>query len=143
MAGLAEISPCRWQCVCFMGLLLWAAMVDGKRRVIPDVLNLGIVFTAGICFKVENLWGMAAAIPFLVAAIAGRMGGGDVKFVAACGLVLGPTGVLLGSILGLCLLLCVHAGRCLASPKGICVSKTAYPLAPYLAAGFAFAYVFL
>ena len=27
--------------------------------------------------------------------------------------------------------------------KGICVSKTAYPLAPYLATGFAFAYVFL
>lgn len=127
--------PAMIQAVLFAALLLAAAWIDHRKHIIPDILNLGIALSALLCFQPGNLWGLLAAVPFLAAAMGGRMGGGDVKLVAACGLVLGVWDTLFGCIIGLFLMLCF----CLASSGGL-RRKEARPMAPFLAAGFLAAY---
>ena len=119
------------QTVLFAVLLLAAAWIDCREHIIPDILNLGIALSALLCFRPANLWGLLAAVPFLAAAMGGRMGGGDVKMVAACGLVLGFWDTMFGCIIGLFLMLCF----CLVLPGGL-RRKEARPMAPFLSAGF-------
>ena len=123
------------QTVLFAVLLLAAAWIDYREHIIPDILNLWIALSALLCFRPENLWGLLAAVPFLAAAMGGRMGGGDVKMVAACGLVLGFWDAMFGCIIGLFLMLCF----CLVLPGGL-RRKEARPMAPFLSAGFLAAY---
>lgn len=123
------------QTVLFVALLLAAAWIDYREHIIPDILNLGIALSALLCFRPANLWGLLAAVPFLAAAMGGRMGGGDVKMVAACGLVLGFWDAMFGCIIGLFLMLCF----CLVLPGGL-RRKEARPMAPFLSAGFLAAY---
>ena len=119
------------QTVLFAVLLLAAAWIDYQEHIIPDILNLGIALSALLCFRPANLWGLLAAVPFLAAAMGRRMGGGDVKMVAACGLVLGFWDAMFGCIIGLFLMLCF----CLVLPGGL-RRKEARPMAPCLSAGF-------
>ena len=124
------------QIILFVVLLLAAAWIDCREHIIPDILNLGIALSAFLCFRPANLWGLLAVIPFLAAAMGGRMGGGDVKMVAACGLVLGLGDTIFGCIIGLLLMLC----SCLVISGGL-RGKEARPMAPFLSAGFLAAYV--
>ena len=124
------------QIILFVVLLLAAAWIDCREHIIPDILNLGIALSALLCFRPANLWGLLAVIPFLAAAMGGRMGGGDVKMVAACGLVLGFWDTIFGCIIGLLLMLC----SCLVISGGL-RGKEARPMAPFLSAGFLAAYV--
>ena len=123
------------QIILFVALLLAAAWIDYREHIIPDILNVGIALSALLCFRSANLWGLLAAVPFLAAAMGGRMGGGDVKMVAACGLVLGLGDTMFGCIIGLFLMLCF----CLVLPGGL-RRKEARPMAPFLSAGFLAAY---
>ena len=125
------------QTVLLAVLLLAAAWIDYREHIIPDILNLWIALSALLCFRPANLWGLLAVIPFLAAAMGGRMGGGDVKMVAACGLVLGLGDTMFGCIIGLFLMLCF----CLVLPGGL-RRKEARPMAPFLSAGFLAAYFF-
>ena len=115
----------------FCLLLIAASAVDIKRREIPDGISLCMTGLAlwGLC--PENLLGILAALPFLIAALNGGMGGGDVKLVASCGLVVGLPGTLFGSILGLIILLLyslVHRiGVCLFHGK----ASAAFPTVSY------------
>lgn len=127
--------PALMQTVLFAVLLLAAAWIDCREHIIPDILNLGIALSALLCFRPANLWGLLAAVPFVAAAMGGRMGGGDVKMVAACGLVLGLGDTMFGCILGLSLMLCF----CQILPGGL-RRKEARPMAPFLSAGFLAAY---
>ncbi len=123
------------QTVLFAVLLLAAAWIDYRKHIIPDILNLGIALSALLCFRPANLWGLLAAVPFLVAAMGGGMGGGDVKMVSACGLVLGFWDAMFGCLIGLFLMLC----SCLVVSGGL-RGKEARPMAPFLSAGFLAAY---
>ena len=123
------------QIILFVVLLLAAAWIDYREHIIPDILNLGIALSAFLCFRPANLWGLLTAVPFLAAAMGGRMGGGDVKMVAACGLVLGFWDAMFGCIIGLFLMLCF----CLVLPGGL-RRREARPMAPFLSAGFLAAY---
>ena len=153
-AGIALILPVTWlvsgiqgvaiqpgqilalmQIILFATLLLAAAWIDYQEHIIPDILNLGIALSAFLCFRPANLWGLLAAVPFLAAAMGGGMGGGDVKLVAACGLVLGFWDTIFGCIIGLLLMLC----SCLVISGGL-RGKEARPMAPFLSAGFLAAY---
>lgn len=126
------------QAVLFAALLLAAAWIDYRKHIIPDILNLGIALSALLCFHPGNLWGILATVPFLAAAMSGRMGGGDAKLVAACGLILGFGDTMAGCIIGLFLMLCF----CMVSP-GRLKRKEACPMAPFLSAGFLAAYFLL
>lgn len=127
--------PAMLQTVLFVVLLLAAAWIDCREHIIPDILNLGIALSALLCFRPANLWGFLAAVPFLAAAMGGGMGGGDVKLVATCSLVLGIWDTMFGCIIGLSLMLCF----CLILPGGL-HRKEARPMAPFLSAGFLAAY---
>ena len=131
VASQPERLPALMQIILFAALLLAAAWIDYREHIIPDILNLWIALSALLCFRPENLWGLLTAVPFLAAAMGGRMGGGDVKMVAACGLVLGFWDAMFGCIIGLFLMLCL----CLVLPGGL-RRKEARPMAPFLSAGF-------
>lgn len=88
------------QGVLFLFLLLAASLVDLKRREIPDWVSGSITALSLMHARPEYLLGLIPALFFLVAAVRGGIGGGDVKLAAACGLVLGLPGRLDGNHTG-------------------------------------------
>lgn len=70
-------------------LLCIEAYCDLKDRTIPNRISLAIAAAAFIDFHIENLWGLLPAAMFFVGALFTRIGGGDVKAVAALSLSLG------------------------------------------------------
>ena len=129
------------QAVFFVLLLCAASVFDIRKRIIPDTLNLAIAANSLLCFSPVQLWGIFIALPFLLAAVFfGGMGGGDIKLMAACGLVLGLPKALLGAMAGLILLLIyavIYRIVCRAQGRE---AKKAFPLAPFLSAGCLLAY---
>ena len=129
------------QAVFFAALLCAASVVDLKHRIIPDWLNLMIASISLLCFSLEQLMGIFIALPFLLAAVFfGGMGGGDIKLMAACGLVLGLPKGLLAAIAGLSLLLLYVAIYRIVCKVQRREAKKAFPLAPFLSAGCLLAY---
>lgn len=71
-------------------LLGIASVKDIKTREIPNWISICVALTAIINFRLENLWGViVAAIFFVVALQTGKIGGGDVKLIAALSVVCG------------------------------------------------------
>lgn len=129
------------QAVFFIALLCAASVFDLRRRIIPDTLNLAIAATALLCFSWGTLWGITVALPFLLAAVfCGGMGGGDIKLMAACGLVLGLPKGLLATVVGLLLLLLYAAAQRIICKVQGREAENAFPLAPFLSAGCVLAY---
>ena len=128
------------QGVLFLFLLLAASLVDLKRREIPDWVSGSIAALSLIHVQPECLLGLIPALFFLAAAVKGGIGGGDVKLAAACGLMLGLPGALMGTILGLLLQLLFHLGALCVLPFFRRQVWSAYPMAPFLAIGYAAAY---
>lgn len=125
----------------FCLLLIAASVVDIKRREIPDGINLCIAALACWDFRPENLPGILAAFPFLIAALKGGMGGGDVKLAASCGLVIGLPGALIGSILGLVFMLLFWLFYRLILYFFHGKAPKAFPMAPFLSIGFMIPYL--
>lgn len=66
---------------------------DIKTREIPNWVSVIIAITAIINFRLENLWGLIVAVVFFSVALAtGKIGGGDVKLIAALSVVCGLWG---------------------------------------------------
>lgn len=113
--------------------MLMASYIDIRRRMAPDWLNLCIAFSSLPGFQPENLAGVLCAIPFLLAGICwGGIGGGDIKFMAACGLHIGVWKGLEAAILGIMLLLSCHL--CVSAWSALRGSRPpkAYPMIPFL-----------
>lgn len=129
------------QAVSFALLLCAALVTDLTKRIVPNWLCLGI---AGVCiigFTPVKLLGILIALPFLLAAVFfGGMGGGDIKLMAACGLVLGLPKGLLAAMAGLSLLLIYVAIYRIVCRVQRREAKKAFPLAPFLSAGCLLAY---
>ena len=124
----------------FIALLLAASFVDLKRREIPDWVSGGIAALSLLHIRPECLLGIIPALFFLAAAVRGGIGGGDVKLAAACGLVLGLQHAMMGTMLGLLLQLLFHlCARCVL-PLFKRPVWSSYPMAPFLAIGYAVAY---
>lgn len=138
--GNSPACRCRVQGVLFLFLLLSASFVDLKRREIPNWVSGGIVALSLMHVRPECLLGLIPALFFLAAAVKGGIGGGDVKLAAACGLVLGLPGALMGTILGILLQLLFHLGALCVLPLFRRQVWSAYPMAPFLAIGYAAAY---
>jgi leader peptidase (prepilin peptidase)/N-methyltransferase len=124
-------------------VLVAAAAIDARRRIVPDALSLGgagagVVLVALFDSRhlVAHLLGAAAAGgAFLTVALArpGGMGMGDVKLVAVLGLYLGAAVV---PALLVALLAGTAAGLAIALRRGLRAARTAtIPFAPFLALG--------
>ena len=128
------------QGVLFFFLLLAASFVDLKRREIPDWVSGGIASLSLLHIRPECLLGIIPALFFLAAAVREGIGGGDVKLAAACGLVLGLPHAMMGTMLGLLLQLLFHlCARCVL-PLLKRQVWSSYPMAPFLAIGYAVVY---
>lgn len=74
-------------------LLGIGSVMDIKTREIPNWISVFIALFAVINFRPENLWGLVvAAIFFVTALVTGKIGGGDVKLIAALSVVCGLWG---------------------------------------------------
>lgn len=124
----------------FLSLLWGVALVDYFTYEIPLELNLWIVVLGvfRICTDVSQWWlyllGMVSASSILLIAYLFTkkrgIGGGDIKLVAASGLVLGGTKVFLALFLGLLLSVLVYPFHRKKGENG-----RFFALGPYLAIG--------
>ena len=139
--------------IVIFGILLLISIVDFKIHMIPDQLNM-LLFLAGIwssfVFQKITITGrvfgiFVVSIPFFIIAVlsSGGLGGGDIKLMAASGVLLGIkwnifaacAGLLLGGLYGFFLLITKRAKR-----------KDCFALGPFLCIGIAvvfFRYIFL
>jgi len=126
----------------FFALLLAASVTDIKKRIIPDSICLAIALTGLIGFAPVKLLGIFCALPFLLAAVlCGGMGGGDIKLMAAAGIVLGMGGGIAATVIGLTAMLLFYAVyKAITKARGRECSK-AFPLAPFLSIGCVAAYI--
>lgn len=129
------------QAVFFIALLCSASLLDFRKRIVPDWICLFIASISVLDFAPERLTGIIISLPFLLAAVLfGGMGGGDIKLMAACGLVLGLPKGLLAAMAGLNLLLIYVAIYRIVCRVQRREAKQAFPLAPFLSAGCLLAY---
>lgn len=120
----------------FIVLLLAASLIDIRKRIIPDILCLAIALTGFILFEPVKLLGILVALPLLLAALLwGGMGGGDIKFMAAAGIVLGIRGGMTAMVMGLAALLLFYAFHAIVQKLRGRECPKAYPLAPFLSIG--------
>ena len=111
----------------FFSALFLAAVMDIRTRTIPDWLVVLVALTSMLPPGQPNLLG--------------GIGGGDVKLMGACGLILGASQALTGLFLALCLLVLWHAAGGMGRKKNRKKQKEekeqeqAYPLVPFLFAG--------
>jgi leader peptidase (prepilin peptidase)/N-methyltransferase len=132
------------QAAFFVALLCAASVTDLTKRIVPDWICLGITVISIIGFVPVKLLGIFIALPFLLAAVLfGGMGGGDIKLVAACGLVLGLPKGLLAAMAGLSLLLIYVAIYRIVCRVQRREAKKSFPLAPFLSAGCLLTYFIL
>ena len=69
------------------------SVIDIKTREIPNWISGIIALTAFLNFDVRNLWGLIVAVIFFaVALFTCKIGGGDVKLIAALSVVCGLWG---------------------------------------------------
>jgi len=133
--GLGNL-PVFTQGAIFIALLLSASIVDIQKRIIPDTYCLYIALTGFICFEPVKLFGVLSALPLLIAALLwGGMGGGDIKLMAASGIVLGFTGGIAAMVIGLTAMLLFYAVYAMAQKLRGRECPKAYPLAPFLSTG--------
>lgn len=118
--------------LCYLVLMV-IAVVDLRTRHIPDMLTLLLVAfgTFGICLRAESLLSavcsmLIVGLPFLLLAshTGNKIGGGDVKLIAATAFCFGALSVLWVFCLTMLLMLMV------SRMKG----KATMPMAPYFTA---------
>ena len=125
-------------------ILMYASYVDIKTKNIPDKVHLLILLASLI--KVNLIYSMLGflivPLPFFITALlkGGGIGGGDVKFMAASGFLLGIKGGFIASIIGLLIALCINAIGYKVKNKDKNIS---FPLAPYLSVGCFLSYLIL
>ena len=120
--------------------LVIITVIDIQHQIIPDRITLpGIVFGFAAGSYLVGIWDslfgflLGGGLFYLLAILSrGGMGGGDIKFIAAAGALLGwqkvllviVAGAVLGSVIGLILMAARKKGR-----------KSLIPFGPFLAVG--------
>lgn len=127
----------------FTALLITASVYDVRKRIIPDYICVGIALTALMTFSPEKLMGFGTAILlFGIALWMGGIDGGDIKYTAAVGLVLGIHKSMAGIILGFAAMLLFHVIFTMIQKACRGDVRKSYPLAPFLSLGCLTAYFF-
>lgn len=128
------------QAVLFFCLMVYAAYKDIREREIPPFICISLSVISLIDFNPVHLLGILAALPLLIIAVwiaPNRLGGGDIKFTGAVGLVLGLQETNLGIIIGLTLQVLVFMAYAFYKKMKKQEAKNlSMPLAPCLSIGF-------
>lgn len=127
----------------FAEVLLVAAFHDIRTRTVPDAIHLLILLMGLIRLNpLQSVLGLIVVpLPFYIVACwkENNIGGGDIKFVAACGFFLGIERGYVGSLIGLIIAVLI-SGLIAWIKKDKAVS---IPLVPYLGVGEFIGYVLL
>ena len=133
------------QAVLFVCLLAGAVWQDLQKREIPPFIWSLIACISFLDFRPSHLMGILAAVPLLVIATwiaPNRLGGGDIKLVAATGLVLGLQATNLAVIVGLSLQILVFTAFSFIHKINKQERKEiSMPLTPCLSLGFISIYI--
>jgi len=125
-------------------ILMYTSYIDIKTKTIPDKVHVLILLISLIKINlIYSLLGfLIVPLPFFITALlkGGGIGGGDVKFMAVCGFLLGIKGGFIASIIGLLLALFINAIVYKVKNKDKNIS---FPLAPYLSIGCFLSYLIL
>lgn len=127
--------------IAFVSLLLTASITDLRSRTIPYTVCALIALTGLIGYSPVRLWGLLLSVPFFIASGFDKGGAGDFFLIAASCFVLGLPRGTAGLMLGLfCFCLFYLAATAVRKRRGKKEKPVSYPLAPFLAVGFAAAY---
>ena len=118
-------------------LLGIGTFLDIKTREIPDWISVFIALFAVINIRPENLFGLiVAAIFFVTALVTGKIGGGDVKLIAALSVVCGLWGSFALLLFAQIAMLIFYAGNLFfCKINGKTASKT-LPFMPFIFIGY-------
>lgn len=119
--------------IAILGILIMASITDIRKQEVPVVYQVLLLCLIPFSFRLENLWGIAVAIPFFIAAVAtDRIGGGDFKVIAILGILLGFYETLLTVIAG-CLIF-IFSSLVIGRIKG--KGNNLFPFIPSLTLGY-------
>ena len=110
---------------------------DIKTREIPNWISVIIAMTAVINFRLENLLGLIVAVIFFSVALAtGKIGGGDVKLIAALSVVCGLWGIFALLLFAQTSMLIYYAGYCIFCKINGKTADKALPFVPFIFIGY-------
>lgn len=110
---------------------------DIRTREIPNWISGAIALTAFIIFDVRSLWGLIVAVIFFGVALAtGKIGGGDVKLVAALSVVCGLVGSLVLLFFAQISMLIFYAGYYIFRKINGKTADKALPFVPFIFIGY-------
>lgn len=125
------------QLAAITALLAFASVKDIKTREIPDWVSGAVALTAFLNFDVRSLWGLIiAAIFFGTALFTGKIGGGDVKLVAALSVVCGLWGSLALLFFAQTSMLIFYAGNYFFRRLSGKTASKYLPFAPFIFMGY-------
>lgn len=117
-------------------ILIYASYKDTKEKIIPDKVHLMIIVISLIKINliVAIIGFIIVPLPFFITTLlkGDGIGGGDIKFMAASGFLLGVKGGFIASIIGLTLAVVTNVIYYKIKNKDKNIS---FPLAPYLSIG--------
>ena len=117
-------------------LLGIGSYMDIKTREIPNWISVIIAATAVINFRLENLWGLIVAVIFFSAALStGKIGGGDVKLIAALSIVCGLWGSFALLLFAQIAMLIYYAGNYIFCKINGKTADKALPFVPFITFG--------
>ena len=118
-------------------LLGIGSYMDIKTREIPNWISVIIAITAVINFRLENLWGLIVAVIFFSVALAtGKIGGGDVKLIAALSIVCGLWGSFALLLFAQISMLIFYAGNYIFCKINGKTADKALPFVPFIFIGY-------
>ena len=110
---------------------------DIKTREIPNWISVIIAMTAIINFRLENLWGLIVAVIFFsVALTTGKIGGGDVKLIAALSVICGLWGSFALLLFAQISMLIFYAGSCIFCKINGKTAEKSLPFVPFIFLGY-------
>ena len=113
------------------------SFLDIKTREIPNRISVIIAMTAVINFRSENLWGLIVAVIFFSVALAtGKIGGGDVKLIAALSVVCGLWGSFALLLFAQISMLIFYAGNYIFRKINGGTASKSLPFVPFIFIGY-------
>ena len=124
-------------------LLCIGSYMDIKTREIPNWISVGVLISAIFHFNIQNLWGIIVAVIFFSVALAtGKIGGGDVKLIAAMSMVCGLWGSFTLLLFAQISMLIFYAGNYIFRKINGGTASKSLPFVPFITFGYVLTAIF-